>query len=107
MIGEVSDRITLPTDMKNLSRQCQCESPLAKEEMVTYPNVAPDAPMNWPKVLIMPFGPAPYLKMLTVPAKKEHMIRNTLQSLHRVALTVDEADDDSNSCEPHLVRDYQ
>lgn len=32
-----------------------------------YPNVAPEPSMYWPSVRMMPFGPAPYLKMLTVP----------------------------------------
>jgi hypothetical protein len=34
----------------------------------TYPKVAPEPSMYCPSVLMMPFGPAPYLKMLTVPA---------------------------------------
>ena len=36
-------------------------------ETAAYPNVAPDPSMYCPSVLMMPFGPAPYLKMLTVP----------------------------------------
>lgn len=50
-MGDESDLITLPIDMKK-------------------PKVAPDPSMYWPRVLMMPFGPAPYLKMLTVPKMK-------------------------------------
>jgi len=32
-----------------------------------YPNVAPDINMYCPKVLMMPFGPAPYRKIVVVP----------------------------------------
>ena len=35
-----------------------------------YPKVAPDPAMYWPRVLIMPLGPAPYRKMLTVPGHR-------------------------------------
>lgn len=67
------------------------------------PNVAPDAPMNWPSVLIIPFGPAPYLKMVTVPkadvrtvgvgqADGDPMVGSWPPH------TVDEADDDADSC---------
>jgi len=33
----------------------------------TYPNVAPEPSIYWPRVLMTPFGPAPYLMMLTDP----------------------------------------
>lgn len=33
----------------------------------TNPKVAPDMAMYWPRVLMMPLGPAPYLKMVVVP----------------------------------------
>jgi hypothetical protein len=47
-LGSASDRMTLPMDMKK-------------------PKVAPEPAMYWPRVLMMPLGPAPYRKMLTVP----------------------------------------
>lgn len=40
----------------------------ARERRGAYPNVAPEPSMYCPSVRMMPFGPAPYLKMLTVPA---------------------------------------
>lgn len=40
-----------------------------RQSTQTYPNVAPDAPMYWPRVRMMPWDPAPYRKMLTVPIK--------------------------------------
>lgn len=46
----------------------QCSSLLLRLcTHATHPNVAPDAPMYWPKVLMIPLGPAPYRKILTVP----------------------------------------
>jgi len=54
----VSVRIVLPIDMKN-------------------PNVAPEPNMYCPNVLITPFGPAPYLIMLTEP-KMNPMITPTV-----------------------------
>jgi hypothetical protein len=37
---------------------------------LTYPKVAPDPSIYCPSVLITPFGPAPYLMMLTEPGGK-------------------------------------
>lgn len=66
-------------------------------EVEAYPNVAPDAPMNWPSVLIIPFGPAPYLNMLTVPVEKSILGSGSTGRIDH-AHTVDEANDDTNSC---------
>lgn len=40
----------------------------AEENAGTDPKVAPDMAMYCPSVLMMPLGPAPYLKMVVVPA---------------------------------------
>jgi hypothetical protein len=37
---------------------------------ITNPNVAPEPAMYCPSVRMIPFGPAPYLKMLTVPVER-------------------------------------
>jgi hypothetical protein len=42
--------------------------PTGEETDSTDPNVAPEPSEYWPSVLMMPLGPAPYLKILTVPA---------------------------------------
>lgn len=60
--------MTLPMDMKNL-----CADLLARKDDVvdsagTDPKVAPDMAMYCPSVLMMPLGPAPYLKIVVVPA---------------------------------------
>ena len=47
-MGDESVRMALPIDMKK-------------------PKVAPDPAIYCPRVLMMPFVPAPYLKMFTVP----------------------------------------
>lgn len=73
-----------------------------KRKKTPYPNVAPEAPMNWPSVLMIPFGPAPYLKMLTVPtdpttSQHRNRLLGGLGSCRGQPRTVDEADDDSHS----------
>lgn len=69
-MGEESDRMTLPMDMKNLyhvsARPCG-------GGIDTDPKVAPEPAMYCPSVLMMPLGPAPYRKMLTVPKTKPMM----------------------------------
>jgi len=67
----VSVLIMLPMDMKNLERTkvsafC-CQPPIFPQKHA-YPNVAPDPTMYCPNVRITPFGPAPYLMMLTEPS---------------------------------------
>lgn len=61
----------------------------------THPKVAPDAPIYWPSVLIMPLGPAPYRKILTVP---EARVRVLIRTVGRVlsCRTIYEADDDAD-----------
>lgn len=44
-----------------------------KMEETTYPNVAPDPSMYCPRERITPFGPAPYLMILTDPKMKPMM----------------------------------
>lgn len=64
--------MTLPMDMKKLGgRWCQRLSPVESSVSKGFPNpkVAPEPSMYWPNVLMMPLGPAPYLKMLTVPGE--------------------------------------
>ena len=61
--------IMLPIDMKKLegrgtSARVYGGVRLGKGQ---YPNVAPDPTIYCPKLLITPFGPAPYLMMLTEP----------------------------------------
>lgn len=57
--------------------------------------------MYWPRVLIIPLGPAPYRKMLTVPGARsgcwseEGRIEGEREFCRR---TVDEADDDTDGC---------
>jgi hypothetical protein len=84
-MGDPSVRITLPMPMKKLDEEfvSLCLS-LSRNTFlsfslslslagipshVTNPNVAPDPAMYWPSVLMIPFGPAPYRKMLTVPVQ--------------------------------------
>ena len=63
----VSVRMVLPMDMKNLM-QWSAQVPLEDRQPVhSYPKVAPDPSIYCPSVLITPFGPAPYLIMLTDP----------------------------------------
>lgn len=73
-----SVRITVPIDMKKLSRRIAISTELDSEgcarqrEMqapeTTYPNVSPEPSMYCPKVLIGPLGPAPYLMILKPPS---------------------------------------
>lgn len=58
-MGEASDRMTLPTDMKKLRASLVSGKVGLRKGLGSYPKVAPDAPMNWPSVLMMPLGPAP------------------------------------------------
>ena len=70
MIGEGwSVRMTLPMDMKKLRMELgQLVSfKSARERARSHPNVAPEPSMYCPRVRMMPFWPAPYRKMLTVP----------------------------------------
>lgn len=60
--------MTLPMDMKNLWADLLALKHDAPEGAGTDPKVAPDMAMYWPRVLIIPLGPAPYLKMVVVPA---------------------------------------
>lgn len=53
-------------DMKKLQGQVS-DIGQGPQPCAPYPKVAPEPSMYWPSVLMMPFGPAPYLKMLTVP----------------------------------------
>lgn len=75
---------------------------LAAEGDIAYPNVAPDAPIYWPNVLMIPLGPAPYLKMLTVPGRDQPRARSRGRDGWEPSRwgdrTVDEANDDANSC---------
>ena len=72
-MGELSDLITLPIDMKKLRGDCALAVGLGNGLTIgwrfrsPYPKVAPEPSMNWPRVLMIPLGPAPYLAMLTVP----------------------------------------
>ena len=77
--GELpSVRITAPIDMKKLSSKIAISIQLDSERYAgqregqdlkpTYPNVAPEASMYCPNVLIGPLGPAPYLTMLKPPS---------------------------------------
>ena len=63
--------MTLPIDMKKLreavSRATGYRVGKKTQGTTAYPKVAPEPSMYWPSVLMMPLGPAPYLKMLTVP----------------------------------------
>lgn len=60
-----------------------------------HPNVAPDPSMYWPSVRMMPFGPAPYLKIFTVPNIGSVLGLSLFfqASVRRVHRTEDEADD--------------
>lgn len=60
--------MTLPMDMKNLWVDLLARKRNAADGVGTDPKVAPDMAMYWPSVLMMPLGPAPYLKMVVVPA---------------------------------------
>jgi hypothetical protein len=84
-------------DMKKLRRNhVKRVSPASPQlETATYPNVAPDPSMYWPSVLIIPFGPAPYLKMLTVPERHVRHVLTPLKSelICRKRRTEYEADD--------------
>jgi hypothetical protein len=66
----VSVRIALPIDMKKLGGgNVRADSGGGKRqrEVTAHPKVAPDPSINCPRVLITPFGPAPYLIMFTDP----------------------------------------
>lgn len=65
--------MVLPMDMKNL-RMLLPEPGISV--LHTYPNVAPDPSMYCPSVLMTPFGPAPYLMMLTEPVAWLVVIRD-------------------------------
>lgn len=69
------------------------------EQPNTDPNVAPDAAIYWPIVLMIPFGPAPYRKMLTVPAQTISLWASAVAVAVAVAppLTVYEAENDTDS----------
>lgn len=66
----------------------------------THPNVAPEPAMYCPSVRIMPFVPAPYRKMLTVPTREEVMLVKSVGSVKgngsREARTEYEADNDTD-----------
>ena len=81
ILRSASERITLPTDMKNLLRSGQ-KTPTSIILCAAYPNVAPEPAIYCPSVLITPLGPAPYRKMVTVPAT----VRNCSQYGLSVAL---------------------
>ena len=68
MMGDESERMTLPIDMKNLGSPIS-ESRSWVKPGRSYPNVAPEPSIYCPSVLMIPLGPAPYLKMLTVPVR--------------------------------------
>ena len=74
-----------------------------RRRVASYPNVAPDPSMYWPSVRIIPLGPAPYLKMLTVPAidvRAVHLLTlnpRIVVLLESARRTKDEADDATNS----------
>ena len=61
--------MTLPIDMKKLASMHVSQRDWERRTgaVWAYPNVAPEPSMYWPSVRMMPLGPAPYLKMLTVP----------------------------------------
>jgi hypothetical protein len=40
---------------------------IARSKEISYPNVAPEPSIYFPRVRITPLGPAPYWKMVTVP----------------------------------------
>lgn len=71
MIGDESDLITLPIDMKNLGKEVSDSGleGILSHSGETHPKVAPDPSINCPSVRMIPLGPAPYLAMLTVPAR--------------------------------------
>lgn len=48
----------------------------------TYPKVAPDPTIYCPRVLITPFGPAPYLMMFTEPITVKRMVLTSLIDAH-------------------------
>lgn len=55
--------------------------------------------MYWPNVLMMPLGPAPYLKMLTVPGESRasgHACKSKIEALGD-GHTEDEANDAADS----------
>lgn len=80
-------------------RTCQpSELPLSYAETAPYPNVAPDPSMYWPNVRMMPFGPAPYLKMLTVPKIGVRFATAPPQLGSSGGRTKDEADNHANRC---------
>ena len=62
----VSVRIMLPMDIKNLLVSADVQKLAEKQH---YPKVAPDPIIYCPSVRPIPFGPAPYLIMLTEPSK--------------------------------------
>ena len=61
----------------------------------TCPNVAPDPSIYWPSVLMIPLGPAPYLKILTVPETVSAWVAPKKRRLQ--IRTEDEADDHTDS----------
>jgi hypothetical protein len=61
--------MVLPMDMKKLRNQTLAAGFDSKSFGSVHPKVAPDPSIYCPSVLITPFGPAPYLMMLTDPCK--------------------------------------
>lgn len=63
--------MTLPIDMKNLVPDLPSVRSYFVADLfalsMAYPKVAPEPSMYCPKVLIAPFGPAPYLMILSPP----------------------------------------
>ena len=67
----------------------------AKEGAWTNPNVAPEPSMYCPNVRMMPFWPAPYRKMFTVPVPS--LVKNQSSCWPDVLRTEYEADNDTDS----------
>lgn len=59
--------MVLPMDMKKLHDQTLAANSKPTAVGTAHPKVAPDPSIYCPNVLITPFGPAPYLMILTEP----------------------------------------
>lgn len=71
--------MTLPMDMKNLTQPPSATGAYFSISgawgTLSHPKAAPEPSMYWPMVLMTPLGPAPNLKMETVPGRLSALAR--------------------------------
>ena len=68
-IAGESVRMILPMPMKTLGALNVRDGLFGEDQRYTYPNIEPEPIMYFPSVLMTPAWPAPYWKIVTVPAR--------------------------------------